>query len=320
MNKTNTMEAVTIDKYGGKEVLKVSKVPLPEVGSGEVLIKIEAAGVGVWDVKLREGFMKDFVPLTFPVVLGADGAGSVEVVGADVRDFKVGDKVYGYGFLNPKGGFFAEHIVLPAEQVARLPKGLSIVEAACLAVPGLTALHGVDGALKLKNGDSLLIFGVGSLGHLAVQLAKRLKLRVLAVASADDAVSLALAAGADAAVNSSTGDVAAAIRKFAPNGLSAVLATVSGRGLDVAIASIRQGGSIAYPNGVFPIPQGRPGVEVVAYNGTPDRASFDKLNSLVEAGPFKVHVAETFALSEVLAAHEAMERHHLGRMALKVAP
>lgn len=314
------MKAVTIDKYGGKEVLKVSNVPIPEIGSGEILIKVEAAGVGVWDMKLRDGLFKDFAPLKFPAVLGADGAGSIEALGADVQDFKVGDKVYGYGFLNPKGGFFAEYIVLPAEQVALLPNGLSMIEAACLAVPGLTALHGVDGALKLKKGDSLLIFGVGSLGHLAVQLAKRLKLRVLAVASGDDAVSLALAAGADAAVNSKTDDIAAAIRKFAPDGLSAVLATVNGKGLDIAIASIRQKGSVAYPNGVFPIPQGRPGVEVVAYNGIPDRASFDKLTSLVEAGPFKVHIAQVFPLNDVMAAHTAMEQHHLGRMALKVGP
>jgi NADPH2:quinone reductase len=318
MNKPKTMRAVTIDKYGGKEVLKVSKIPAPEPGPGEVLIKVQAAGVGVWDDRIREGRMKEMFPLKFPVVLGADGAGSIEAVGTGVRNFKVGDKVYGSGFLNPKGGFYAEYIALPESLVAPAPKSLPPLEAAALAIPGLTALHGVDGVLKIKSGDSLLIFGVGSVGHVAIQLAKRLQARVMAVASADDGVALAKAAGADEAVNSSTGNVAAAVRKFAPEGLSAVLATVNGKGLDAAIAAIRQGGRVAYPTGVIPAPQARPGVEVVVYNAEPDRASFDKLNALIGAGPFEVHVDQVFPLSEVAAAHAAMQRHHLGRMALTI--
>jgi NADPH:quinone reductase-like Zn-dependent oxidoreductase len=318
MNNPKTMRAVTIDKYGGKEVLKVNNIPAPEPGPGEVLIKVEAAGVGVWDEKIREGRMKEMFPLKFPVVLGADGAGSIEAVGTGVRNFKVGDKVYGSGFLNPKGGFYAEYIALPEKLVAPVPKSLRALEAAALAIPGLTALHGVDGVLKIKGGDALLIFGVGSVGHVAIQLAKRLRARVMAVASADDGVALAKEAGADEAVNSWSGDVAAAIRKFAPEGLSAVLATVNGKGLDEAIAAIREGGKVAYPTGVTPAPQGRPGVEAVAYNGDADRASFDKLNALISAGPFEVHVDQAFLLSDVVAAHAAMQRHHLGRMALKI--
>ena len=318
MNKSKTMRAVTIDKYGGKEVLKVNNIPAPEPGPGEVLVKVQAAGVGVWDAKLREGGMKEMFPLKFPAVLGSDGAGSIEAVGSGVRHFKVGDKVYGSGFLNPKGGFYAEYIALPEELVAPAPKSLPPVEVAALAIPGLTALRGVEDTLKIKSGDSLLIFGVGSVGHAAIQLAKRLKARVMAVASADDGVALAKAAGADEAVNSSTGDVAAAVRKFAPEGLTGVLATVNGTGLKEAIAAIRQGGKVAYPTGVMPPPQGRPGVEAVVYNSDPDRASFDRLNALIAAGPFKVQIDQVFALSDVVAAHAAMQRHHLGRMALKI--
>ena len=319
MSTPKTMQAVTIDEYGGKEVLHVSKIPVPEIGPGEVLIKVQAAGIGVWDSAIREGVLKEMFPLTFPLVLGADGAGSIEAVGSGVRDFKVGDKVYGEGFLNPKGGFFAEYVALPAEQVAPVPKGLSPVEAGALAVPGLTALHGVDDTLKIKSGDSLLIFGVGSVGHFAIQLAKHLGARVIAVASADDGVALAMEAGADNAVNSSTGDVAAAIRKFAPEGLSAVLATANGKGLDAAIAAIRKGGRLAYPAGVSPAPQGGPGVKAVAFNGEADRDSFDRLNSLIAEDHFKVHIAQRFALGDVVAAHAAMEGHHLGRVALTVA-
>jgi NADPH:quinone reductase len=317
MEKLKTMQAVTIGKYGGNEVLKVDKVPVPEAGPGEVRIKVEAAGVGVWDQKFREGAMREMFPLKFPGVLGADGAGSIDEVGPGVRNFKVGDKVYGTGFLNPKGGFYAEYITLPENLVAPRPQGLPPLEAAVLPVPGLTALSGLA-TLKIRGGDSLLIFGVGSVGHVAIQLAKRLKARVLAVASADDGVALAKSTGADEAVNSSTDDVAAAVRKFAPEGLTAVLATANGKGLDAAIAAIRQGGKVAYPTGVIPAPQGRPGVEAVMFNAETDRASLDKLNALIGAGPFKVHVAQAFALRDVAAAHAAMQRHHLGRMALKI--
>jgi len=317
MNKLKTMRAVTIEKYGSNEVLKVNEIPAPEAGPGEVRIKVEAAGVGVWDQKLREGSMKEMFPLNFPVVLGADGAGTVDEVGPGVRNFKVGDKVYGNGFLNPKGGFYAEYIALPEELVAPTPKGLPPLEAAALAIPGLTALSGLV-TLKIKSGDSLLIFGVGSVGHVAIQLAKRLKARVIAVASADDGVALARSAGADEAVNSSADDVAVAVRKFAPEGLSGVLATANGKGLDAAIEAIRQGGKIAYPTGVIPAPKGRPGVESVKYNGETDRASFDKLNALIGVAPFKVHVAQAFGLRDAAAAHAAMQRHHLGRMVLRI--
>ena len=142
----------------------------------------------------------------------------------------------------------------------------------------------------------------------------------LAVASGKDGVALARAAGADEVVDGKGGDLAAAMHRFAPDGLDAVPATVNGKGLDTAIAAIRQGGRVAYPNGVQPEPKGGPGVEAVGYSGTPDRQTFDRLNALIEAGPFSVHIAQRFPLSEAVQAHAAMEEHHLGRMVLLTAP
>lgn len=316
----NMMTAVAIDGYGGRELLKFRELPAPEMSASEVLINVEAAGVGVWDKLEREGFMREVAPAAFPRVLGGDGSGTVAAVGADVQGFREGDKVYGYAFLSPKGGFYAGEVVLPADQVAIVPKGLSMEQAAALAVPGLTALHGLTDALKLKAGDRLLTFGIGSVGHLAVQLAKRLGVHVLAVASGEDGVALARAVGADDAVDGKRGDLAAALRRFAPKGLDGVLATVNAKGLDAAIAAIRQGGRVAYPNGVQPEPKGRPGVEAVAYNGAPDRQSFDRLNALIEAGPFRVQIDQRFPLSQAVQAHAAMEGRHLGRMVLLTAP
>lgn len=313
------MKAVAIDQYGGKELLKVRDVPVPEVGPGELLIKVESAGVGVWDAMVRSGVMDAVAPATFPLVLGADGAGTVAAVGADVQEFQVGDRVYAYSFLNPKGGFYAEYVALPPGQVAPVPTNLSTEEAALLAVPGLTALHGLTDALGVKAEDRLLIYGVGAVGFAALQLAKRLGARVLAVASGAESVAAAQRAGADAVVDGRGGDVAAAIREFAPGGLDAVLATISVPGLDAAIAAVRQGGRVAYPQGVMPVPQGRPGVEAVGYNGTPDRQTFDALNRLVEMKPFTILIDQTFPLAEAAQAAAAMEGRHLGRMVLRAA-
>ena len=319
MTTPQTMKAVAIDQYGGKELLEVREIPVPEMGPTEVLIKVEAAGVGVWDALVRSGIMDAVAPATFPLVLGGDGVGTVAAAGDDVRGFAVGDRVYAYSFLNPKGGCYAEYVVVPTEQIALVPKGLPVEQAAALAVPGLTSLHGLTGALKIKADEHLLIFGVGAVGHCALQLAKRLGVRVLAVASGEDSAALARAAGADAVVDGKGGDVATAIREFAPEGLDAVLATVNAPGLDVATAAVRQGGRLAYPRGVMPEPQGGRGVEAVGYSGTPDRQTFDALNRLIEAGSFRVQIDQTFPLNETAQAHAAMEKHHLGRMALLMA-
>lgn len=318
MTTTKTMRAVAINEYGGSDQLKLTELPVPAFGPTEVLIKVEAAGVGVWDVMIRKGLMKEIAPVDFPLVLGGDASGTIAAIGAEVRGFRIGDRVYGYSFLNPKGGSYAEYLVLPEGQIAAVPKGLTMEQAGALAVPGLTALDGIE-ALKLKTGNRLVVFGVGSVGHSAVQLAKSLGLRVLAVASGSDGANLARAAGADEVVDGRRGDLAASILRFAPDGLDGVLATVSGDSLPAAIAAIRRGGRVAYPNGVRPEPKGGAGVETIAYSGTPARLTFERLNSLIEIGPFEIHVDQTFPLAEAAQAHAATEQHHLGRMVLTTA-
>ena len=102
MPTPKTMQAVAIDSYGGKELLKLRELPIPEMSPNEVLIKVEAAGVGVWDAILRQGFMKNLAPSTFPLVLGGDGSGRIAAVGADVQGFRVGDRVYGLCIFEPQ--------------------------------------------------------------------------------------------------------------------------------------------------------------------------------------------------------------------------
>ncbi|MEP1216984.1 MAG: zinc-binding dehydrogenase [Marinobacter sp.] len=134
-----------------------------------------------------------------------------------------------------------------------------------MPIDARTALRGLRDALELKNDEALMIFGAsGGIGHLAVQLAKRMGARVLAVASGDDGVALAQRLGADAVVEGHSGEVAAAARDFAPHGLDAALVTAGGEVLEQALAAIRDGGRVAYPHGVQPEPKARAGVMCMA--------------------------------------------------------
>jgi NADPH:quinone reductase-like Zn-dependent oxidoreductase len=254
----------------------------------------------------------------FPYVLGTDGAGTVAKVGKQVTGFNEGDRVYGGALANPKGGFYAEYASVKGDYVSRIPEKLSIDQAGVMLSDAITGLRGLDDILRVKRGESVMIFGAsGGIGHMAVQLAKRMGARVFAVASGDDGVALATHLGADAVVDGHRDDVAAAARTFAPRGVDAALVTAGGEAADQALTAVRDGGRVAYPNGVEPQPNARPGAKVSAYDGEPDRDIIDRLNRLIEDGPFEVHIARTFSLEQAADAHRALDEHHLGKLALR---
>ena len=315
------MRAVALNKFGGPETLQVQNVPLPQIEAQEVLIKVEAAGIGAWDPFEREGRFVEIMGTkpTFPYVLGTDGAGTIAEVGKDVNRFKEGDRVYAAELANPKGGFYAQYAAVKAENVSLIPGQLSIEAAAVLPTDALTALTGLEKVLRLKSGESLMVFGAsGGIGHLALQLAKRLGATVFAIASGDDGVQLAKQLGADKAVNGRSEDVLNAAKEFAPNGIDAALVTAGGESVAQALLAIRKGGRIAYPHGVMPEPTAPDGVTVEAYDGEVSAALIDRLNGLIESGPFTVHVDQTFRLEEAAEAHKALTEHHLGKLALRV--
>jgi NADPH:quinone reductase-like Zn-dependent oxidoreductase len=314
------MRAAAIDHFGGVEAIHVETLNLPEVGPDDVLIHVESAGVGEWDPFEREGGFSKMMGTTprFPYVLGTEGAGFVAAVGKSVDRFRPGDRVYGVSLASSRG-FYAEYASVKAEQVSHVPEKVATDQAGVFAVDAITGLRGLE-RLGLKVGESLLIFGAsGGIGHLAVQLAKRMGARVLAVASRDDGVQLTRRLGADAVVDGRKDDIAAAARHFAPAGIDAALITAGGDAAQKAVDAVRDGGRIAYPNGVEPVPQARPGLKVTAYDGDPDPQIIDRLNRLIEAGPFEVHVSRTFPLDQAGEAHRALDQHHLGKMALRTS-
>ena len=319
--KQDTMRAVAIDEFGGVDVIGVQELPRPEIGPDEILVRLESAGVGAWDPLEREGVFAGLfeTEAKFPYVLGSDGAGTVVAVGERVKEFREGDRVYGMSLMNPKGGFYAEYIALQAEHASRIPDKLPMEQAGALPADAVTALQGLDDVLGLQSGESVMIFGAsGGIGHLAVQLAQRMGARVLAVASGDDGVALAQRLGADTVVDGRKVDIVAAAREFAPNGLDAALVTAGGSATDNALTAVRQGGRVAYPHGVAPEPKVRSDVTVRSYDGQSNRETFEKLNRLIESGPFEVNVAKTFPLNQAADAHRALGTHYLGKLALRL--
>jgi NADPH2:quinone reductase len=314
-----TMRAVAIDRFGGPAVLKLHELPVPIPDANEVLIAVHTAGVGGWDADIRAGWWPFGRP-RFPIVLGTDGSGTVAAVGSRVRRFRRGQKVYSYTWNNPKGGFYAEYVAVTAENVAPVPGVLDLRHAGAIPTTGLTALQGVEDALDLRRGQSVIIHGAsGGVGTLAVQFAKLRGARVLATASGRDGVALVRRLGADVAVDGRRDDIAAAARQFAPDGVDAVLAFAGGRALTRCLDALRRGGRLGYPNGVEPAPRKRSGIKVIAYDAVPGAREFQRLIRAVEASRLKVPIAAVFPLVQATKAHRRLAAGHvLGKIVLRV--
>jgi NADPH2:quinone reductase len=312
----DAMRAAAIDNFGGPEVFRVQSLPVPSPATGQVLIRLDTAGVGVWDPYVRSGEVDLGGGGQFPKVIGNDGAGTVVALGGGAKRFQVGDRVYAYTM---RGGFYAEYVAVGEESVALIPPGVGGDEAGALGADGITALRGLDDQLRLRRGETVMIYGAsGGIGHLAVQLAKRIGARVFAVASGADGVALVRHLGADLAVDGHGDDVRAAARTLAPEGVDAALVLTGGERANAALKVVRSRGRVAYPNGVEPTPIVPEGVTIYAYDGTPSVEAFERLNRLIGPDPFHVEIGRVYALAEASEAHRALERHHLGKLALKV--
>jgi NADPH2:quinone reductase len=184
------MKAIQVPKTGGVEVLTFTDVPDPKPKLNEVVVKIAAAGVNFIDVNHREGRY----PITPPFILGQEASGVVSNVGADVKDFKAGDRVAYTGIT----GAYAEYEAVPADRLVRVPVGITDQQAAAAMLQGMTAHYLTRSTYPLKKGDIALIHAAaGGVGLLLVQMSKALGARVIATVSTEEKAKLAREAGAD---------------------------------------------------------------------------------------------------------------------------
>src|SRR5262252_2004200 len=166
------MKAAIIERHGGPEVLKYGEMPDPVAAPGQVVVDIAAASVNGADWKVRDG--KSGQLSRFPYILGRDFSGVVSAVGEGVTDLRIGDEVFAVCDVGQEGAY-AEKIAIKAAIVAKKTAALSHVDAAALALAGLTAIVTVEDTLKLKAGETILIQGgAGGVASFAIQLAKHL--------------------------------------------------------------------------------------------------------------------------------------------------
>ena len=315
-----TMKAAAIDRFGPPSVLRPHTLPVPTPGPQDILIALHASGVGVWDASVRDGSWKPYGRPRFPIVLGTDGAGVVAAKGTRVRQFRVGDRVYGVNFTSTKAGFYAEFTAIKVRNAARVPKVLDLLQAGAAPVPGLTALQGIDDALRVRKGETILIFGgSGAVGTLAIQFAKRHNARVVATASGRAAAALVKRLGAHAVFDPRKDDAVNRLRALAPRGLDAVLALAGGPVLEQCLDLVRPNGRVAYPNGVEPEPTPRSKVRFRAYDGIVGPREFARLERAAVEARLRVPIAEVYPLEQAAKAHVRLQRGHiLGRIVLRI--
>jgi NADPH:quinone reductase len=204
------MKAIRVAKPGGREALNYTDVPEPRPERGEVLIAIEFAGVNFFDVYQREGVY----PVPLPFTLGNEAAGKVVAVGADVSEFKMGDRVAYQGV----SGAYAQRVVAPADTLVRLPDAVSTRTAAALMLQGLTAHYLSSSTYALKAGDTALVHAAaGGVGLLLCQMAKLRGAKVIGTVSTEAKAALAREAGADHVILYTQQDFVAETKRFTGN-------------------------------------------------------------------------------------------------------
>ena len=306
------MKAAYFMTNGGPEVLQYGDVADPVVGPGQVLVDVHAASVNGADWKVRAG---SYAPITtFPYIPGRDFSGVVSALGEGVKDFKVGDAVFGVCEVNQEAAY-AEKIAIRAAIVTRKPAGLSHVECASLALVGLTALVSIEDTLKLRSGETILIQGgAGGVASFAIQLSKHIGARVISTASKAN-LDYVRGLGADQVIDYNAQDFTKAV-----SGCDAVFDTVGGEVATRSFAVLRPGGRAAFIGSGASAPVSpRADVTSLRPKVGRDRAHLDRIVALAVGGAVRVPEITTYQLSEAATAHRVSEgRHFRGKLVFKV--
>jgi NADPH2:quinone reductase len=331
------MQSVFINQGGGADVLRTGDLPDATItGDDQVLVRIEAAGINPIDTKIRSA--PDRFPVTFPAILGCDGAGVVADVGAGVTGFTAGDEVYFSqpGFLG-RQGTYAELVAVDAALLAHKPRVLSFAEAAAAPLVLITAWEALYDRARIQAGQRVLVHaGAGGVGHVAVQLAKCCGAEVAATVSSDAKADYVRALGADKVINYRTENViAAALDWTGGEGVDITFDTVGGAVLDSCFSCTRPYGdvvTILQPGADTPWGEARKrnlrfSMELMlspVLMGLEDakRHQADILRrcaGLFDEEKLKITVAARYPLARAGAAHEQLEREHpIGKVVLEI--
>jgi NADPH:quinone reductase-like Zn-dependent oxidoreductase len=299
------MKAIVVHEYGGPEVLKYEEYPDPVPGPGEVLVRVAAASVNPIDYKRRAGLTKDFYPLKFPGLIGVDMSGTVVTIGPGVEGFSVGDQVFAMA-----DNTYAELCVVKAAVLAKVPKGLDLIEAAALPLVTTTG-NQLLLATGIKAGQTVLVTGaVGNVGRSAVFTAKERGAIVFAGVrkrQMEEAKSI----GADQAVAT---DDDTAIANLPP--LEAVADAVDGATAEKLIAKVKPGGVFASVLGAPKNAAEYPSVKVAPVFSQFDRKTLEFMAAAVRDGKLVIPIGPKMPLSKAAEAQALAEKGGIGKILL----
>ncbi|HKR81847.1 MAG TPA: NADP-dependent oxidoreductase [Candidatus Saccharimonadales bacterium] len=310
------MKAAQISEYGHADKIQIVEVAKPSVKPGGVLVEVHAASVNPWDIRVREGAVKDLLGMQLPVTLGGDFAGIVQEVGDGVDHLKRGDNVYGQAQASARNsGALAEFAVTQGREVARMPRNVDFVTAAVAPLTGLSAVQVIMGHMQLHAGQKILIHGgAGGIGTIAIQIAKHLGAYVAATATGDG-IAYVRSLGADEVIDYKTQNFEA-LHDF-----DAVYDTVGGSTYERSFKVVHRGGMIVsmveQPNENL---MNQYGVTAIHQLTQTSIESLDTLTKLIEDGAVTIHVDKVFPLEQVQQAFQALETGSVkGKVAVSIA-
>ncbi|SCC41812.1 NADPH2:quinone reductase [Arthrobacter sp. NIO-1057] len=328
---SEVMSAYIYNAGGGPEVIELIERPIPTVGSGEVLVKVEAFGLNRADVQQRKGVYPP--PPGASDIPGLEVAGSIVAVGEDVTDWSIGTRVAAL----LAGGGYAQFVNVPAELLFRIPDSLSSVEAAALPEVCATVVSNLFIEGNLKFGETILIHGgAGGIGSMAIQLAKAAGARVLVTASSPEKLEYCLSLGADAGINYREDDFETRVKELTDGqGVDLILDVIGAKYLERNIRALAeegrmvviglQGGTKAELNlGVLLSKRARIIATTLRSRPLSQKSEIVKqtvaqVMPLVDAGKLSINVSKVFDFSQLTSAHEYFDSgEHTGKIVIEV--
>ncbi len=318
------MKAIRVKEFGGPAVLQLQDVPTPQPGPGEVLVRIHATGINPVETYIRAGTYARLPEL--PYTPGNDGAGVIEQVGADVSEFKPGDRVYTAGSVT---GTYAEFAVCKKEQVHPLPENVSFAQGAAMGTPYATAYRGLLQRAGAEPGETVLVHGAsGGVGTAAVQLARARGLRVFGTAGSDEGCKLVREQGAHEVFDHRTTDHFDQVMKAtARRGVDVIVEMLANANLGKDLTILAKGGRVVIIGSRGPVEinprdtmQRDAEVRGMILPNTPPAQMASIHAALVaglENGTLRPVIGKEFPLAEAAQAHQAvMEPGALGKIVL----
>lgn len=318
------MKAAWYEKIGAAaEVLQVGEIENPQPNEGEVLVELKTSGVNPSDVKTRAGARGD---LQFPQIIPhSDGGGVITQVGQGVDQGRIGERVWIWnGAFGRAHGTCAEMIALPSDQAVSLPDETSFEAAACLGIPASTAYYGMLCDGSVENQTVLVTGGAGAVGYYGIQLAKWSGATVITTVSGDEKAAVANDAGADLIINYREEDVISAIKDFTNDeGVDRILEVEFGGNLSVSEEVIKPNGTVVAYGSVAVMEPSLPfynfmfkGVKLNTYLiyivSESDRSMIvNGLNEAMNDGALNHIITETYALDDIIDAHQSMENNQV---------